>query len=208
VTALPAVESTRAASTAEQILDLAENLIQTRGYSWFSYQDISAALGIRKASIHYHYASKTELGIAVLDRYVARFDAALKRIAADPAQSSKRMLDFYFEPYLQFARTSDQVCLCGALAGEMLTLPAEMRERVDRFFQAHQQWLATTLKRGTTRGEFTLSTSPAKAARLFFGALQGALLVKRTTGDPSQLRDVVEAIRAQLESKGRRLPAR
>ena len=35
-------------------------------------------------------------------------------------------------------------------------------------------------------------------ARLFFGALQGALLVKRTTGDQAQLRDVVEAIRAQL----------
>ena len=63
--------------TAEQILDLAEMLIQTRGYSAFSYQDISDSLGIRKASIHYHFASKTDLGIAVVDRYIARFDAAL-----------------------------------------------------------------------------------------------------------------------------------
>ena len=46
--------------TAEQILDLAETLIQTRGYSAFSYQDIADSLGIRKASIHYHFPSKTE----------------------------------------------------------------------------------------------------------------------------------------------------
>ena len=63
--------------TGEQILDRAEALIQTRGYSAFSYQDISEALGIRKASIHYHFPSKTDLGIAVVDRYVERFGTAL-----------------------------------------------------------------------------------------------------------------------------------
>jgi TetR/AcrR family transcriptional regulator, transcriptional repressor for nem operon len=161
---------------------------------------ISAALGIRKASIHYHYASKTELGIAVLERYTARFDAGLKKIAMDPAASSKEMLDFYFKPYLQFARTPDQVCLCGALAGEVLALPAEMRKGVDRFFVAHQQWLVAILKRGVARGEFSLAAPPMKTARLFFGGLQGALLVKRTTGDQAQLRDVIEAIRAQLDA--------
>jgi len=53
-------------SAAEEILDLAETLIQTRGYSAFSYQDIADSLGIRKASIHYHFPSKTDLGIAVV----------------------------------------------------------------------------------------------------------------------------------------------
>src|ERR1043166_1832386 len=64
-------------ATAEQILDLAETLIQTRSYSAFSYQDISDALGLTKASIHYHFPSKAELGVAVIDRYAARFSAAL-----------------------------------------------------------------------------------------------------------------------------------
>jgi AcrR family transcriptional regulator len=128
--------------TGEQILDLAEMLIQTRGYSAFSYQDISAALGIRKASIHYHFASKTDLGVAVVDRYVARFAAGLAEIAADTANSSMAMLDHYAAPYLQFAATADKVCLCGALAGEMMALPPELRVRVDSFFKSHQAWLA------------------------------------------------------------------
>jgi TetR/AcrR family transcriptional repressor of nem operon len=188
----------RRSDTAEQILDLAETLIQTRGYSAFSYQDIADSLGIRKASIHYHFPSKTDLGIAVVDRYVARFGGALLAIAADQSKPAMAMLDFYVEPYAGFAKTPDRICLCGALSGEILALPAELRSRVDGFFRTHQEWLAAILKRGAARGEFTLAAPPAKVARFIFSALQGALLVKRTTGDATQLRDVITVMKAQL----------
>jgi TetR/AcrR family transcriptional regulator, transcriptional repressor for nem operon len=190
--------------TAEEILDVAETLIQTRGYSAFSYQDIADALGIRKASIHYHFPSKTDLGIAVVDRYAQRFGSALDQIAADPRHPSMAMLDKYVEPYVAFANTPDRVCLCGALAGEMLALPGELRTRVTGFFQQHQTWLARILARGAERGEFALMAEPAKMARLLFGALQGALLVKRTTGDATQLNDVVAVLKAQLTKPGGR----
>jgi TetR/AcrR family transcriptional regulator, transcriptional repressor for nem operon len=187
--------------TAEQILDLAQMLIQTRGYSAFSYQDISDTLGLTKASIHYHFASKTDLGIAVVDRYLERFGAALAAISEDQSQPSMALLDFYIEPYVGYASTPDQVCLCGALAGEILALPPELRTRVDRFFRAHQIWLAGILKRGAARGEFKLPAPASKVARLVFSALQGALLVRRTTGDGSQLRDVVTVIKLQLSDR-------
>jgi TetR/AcrR family transcriptional regulator, transcriptional repressor for nem operon len=184
--------------TAEQILDLAETLIQTRGYSAFSYQDIADSLGIRKASIHYHFPSKTDLGIAVVDRYVERFGAGLVAISEDQSQPSMAMLDFYVEPYVAYAKTPDRVCLSGALAGEILALPPELRSRVDGFFRTHQAWLTGILKRGVALGEFKLPAPASKVARLLFGALQGALLVKRTTGDTSQLRDVITVIKLQL----------
>jgi len=188
--------------TGEKILDVAENLIQTRGFSAFSYQDISDTLGIRKASIHYHFPSKTDLGIKVIDRYTKRFSDALVRIA-ETADSSMAMLDYYVAPYLEFGATPDKVCLCGALAGEMMALPPELRTRVDHFFKSHQSWLAGILKRGAERGELRLTASPAKTARLVFGALQGALLVKRTTGDASQLRDVIAVLKSQLAGKAK-----
>jgi len=187
--------------TAEQILDLAETLIQTRGYSAFSYQDIADSLGIRKASIHYHFASKADLGVAVVDRYIERFGAALVAIADDEKQSSLAMLDFYVQPYLQFASTPDQVCLSGALAGEMMALPPEVRARVDHFFRTHQLWLTKILKRGVARSEFRLAAPAPKVARFIFGALQGALLVKRTTGDLSQINDVINVMKLQLATR-------
>ena len=186
--------------TAEQILDLAETLIQTRGYNAFSYQDISDSLGIRKASIHYHFPSKTDLGIAVVERYVARFGAALTALAADESRPSMAVLDLYVEPYAGFADTADRVCLCGALAGEILALPGELRSRVEGFFRTHQEWLAKILKRGAARGEFNLVAPASKQARFIFSALQGALLVKRTTGDATQLRDVITVMKLQLTS--------
>jgi TetR/AcrR family transcriptional repressor of nem operon len=187
--------------TAEQILDLAETLIQTRGYSAFSYQDIADSLGIRKASIHYHFPSKADLGVAVVDRYMARFDDALTAIADDQSQSSMTMLDVYVQPYLQFASTPDQVCLSGALAGEMMALPPKVRERVDHFFRTHQVWLTKILARGVARGEFTLAAPPSKVARFVFGALQGALLVKRTTNDLTQINDVIAVMKLQLAAR-------
>jgi len=106
--------------TADRNLDLAEMLIQTHGCSALPYQDISDGPGITKAGIHYHFASKTDLGIAVVDRYVARFEAALVAIAKDQSQPSMAMLDFYLEPFIGYARTPDPVCCCG---GEILVLP-------------------------------------------------------------------------------------
>lgn len=184
--------------TRDQILDLAETLIQTRGYSAFSYQDIADALGIRKASIHYHFPSKSDLGVAVVNRYIDRFDTALTQVAGDETQSSMAMLELYTQPYLEFARAPDRVCLCGALAGEMLALPPELRARVEHFFKTHQAWLTRLLKRGTSRGEFDLPAPPAKVARSIFAALQGALLVKRATGDMAQINDVIAVIKLQL----------
>jgi TetR/AcrR family transcriptional regulator, transcriptional repressor for nem operon len=196
---MPAPSANPRSKTADEILDIAESLIQTRGYSAFSYQDVADQLGIRKASIHYHFASKTDLGIAVIDRYAERFSASLAAIAADQSQSSMRMLDHYMKAYEEFASTPDRVCLCGALAGEMMALPADLRSRVDRFFREHQAWLVGILQRGVAMGEFRIAAAPAHVARMIFGALQGALLVKRTTGDAAQLNDVIAALKLQLK---------
>jgi TetR/AcrR family transcriptional regulator, transcriptional repressor for nem operon len=195
---MPAPTPQPRSKTAEEILDIAEFLIQTRGYSAFSYQDISVKLGIRKASIHYHYPTKAELGCAVVERYVSTFEQALAQMESDPAKSSKDIFEFFTQPFFAFADTPDRICLCGALAGEILALPLAMREMVDNFFVRQQAWLTRLLKRGLADGSFQFSLSSTKMARTIFGALHGALLVKRATGHANALRDVVSVINAQL----------
>ena len=189
---------TARSDTAELIMDVAETLIQTRGYNGFSYQDVAEAIGIRKASIHYHFASKTDLGVAVLDRYSGRIEAGLAQLRAEPDVDALTMLQHYAAPFLEFAKTSERVCLCGALAGELLSLPAEMRDRVKSFFADHQRWLAEIIERGQGRGEIAPTVPARETARSVFSMLQGALLVQRATGDASQLSDVLRSIRRQL----------
>src|SRR5258708_39377854 len=52
--------------TAERILKVAEALMIERGYSAFSYADISEAVEIKKPSIHHHFPTKAGLAAAVL----------------------------------------------------------------------------------------------------------------------------------------------
>src|ERR1700733_2743383 len=68
------------AHTSERILDIAERLVQTRGFNNFSYADIASELGITTASLHYHFPGKAELGLALITRYGERFSHALSQI--------------------------------------------------------------------------------------------------------------------------------
>ena len=85
--------------TATQILDVAERLVQVRGFNGFSYADVAAELKITKAALHYHFAGKAELGEALVARYAARFAEALAKVAARTSAAPAR-LDAYADLYL------------------------------------------------------------------------------------------------------------
>jgi TetR/AcrR family transcriptional repressor of nem operon len=184
--------------TARRIVEIAMALIQTRGYSAISYQDISDRLAIRKASIHYHFPSKIDLGIAAVEAYSAALRAHLDAVVGDQSADTVALFERYCEPFRGLAATPDKVCLCGALAGEILALPEAMRPIVKNFFAMHEAWLEAMLARGIARGEVPKDVDPAGVARLIFSALQGALLVRRTTDDRDQVEDVIRTIRAQF----------
>ena len=63
-----------------RILSEAQRLVQMRGFNGFSYADIAETLGVTKASLHYHFPSKAELGRRLIDRYREDFLAALRAI--------------------------------------------------------------------------------------------------------------------------------
>src|SRR5262245_32395697 len=111
---------------AKAILDIAEQLVQTRGYNGFSYADIAARLGVTKASLHYHFASKAELGRALIARYHEVFGAALEAIDQRPDEAPKKLRQ-YVDLYDGVMR-NDRMCLCGMLAAEYATLPAPMQD--------------------------------------------------------------------------------
>src|SRR5437763_12292968 len=118
--------------TAQRILDVAERLVQTQGFNGFSYADISAELGITKASLHYHFATKAELGGALIARYGASFAGALEEI--DRAERDARhKLRRYAGLYAGVLR-HNRMCLCGMLAADYSTLPRPMRDGVKEFF--------------------------------------------------------------------------
>jgi len=184
------------ADTAERILDVAERLVQTRGFNGFSYANVAGELGITRASLHYHFPGKAELGEALIARYAARFAHALEEIDAR-VDDARAKLDAYADLYAEVLR-GDRMCLCGILAAEYLTLPAPMREEVVRFFDENELWLAGVLARGRSERTLSFAGSPADAAQTILGGLEGAMLVARPYGDLARFQSAAARLLASL----------
>ena len=196
------------AGTAARILDVAERLVQVRGFNGFSYADIAAELQITKAALHYHFASKADLGEALIARYADRFMGALASFdTADGTASAK--LDAYAGLYLQVLRNR-KMCLCGMLAAEYQTLPPPMQDAVIRFFDQNESWLESVLEQGRAGGSLHIAGSARDIARMIVAGLEGAMLVARPYGDIARFQAAAASLLAGLTpaAGGRRCQAR
>ncbi|MBA3707800.1 MAG: TetR/AcrR family transcriptional regulator [Planctomycetes bacterium] len=187
--------ASRHTDTAERILDIAEKLVQQRGYNAFSYADIAAAMRISKASIHHHFLAKADLAEQLIVRYHQHFVAALAEI--DQLPDPRKRLRRFVQVYLDVLR-SDRMCLCGMLAAEIDSLPKPVRDEVRRFFTATEDWLSRLLAAGRRAGTLAFTGSPDAEATLMVTALEGAMLVARSYGDVRHFEVVAERLLAGL----------
>ncbi|MCE2028340.1 TetR/AcrR family transcriptional regulator [Sessilibacter corallicola] len=185
--------------TSDKILNVTQELIQTRGYSAISFDDIARRVGIKKPSIVHHFSNKAALVAAVVERYRSGFLELLKAQGVENNVSHNLLV--YFTPYLQFGESGDQVCLCGALAGEFAALPDAVQSQVSDFFNEQKAWLKDQVSQGQSNGEIKSNRDPAATAGWILNTLQGALLIKRATGDAEHVIDAVETIKAMLGIK-------
>ena len=190
------VSSSTLSPTARRILDVAERLAQKQGFNGFSYADVSEALGITKASLHYHFRTKAQLGLSLIRRYQENFLEALGAIdAACPDASEK--LRRYARIYADVLRR-DRMCLCGMLAADYATLPKAMRDSVNEFFRANESWLTRVLEEGLSADSLRFEGPAAEQARALLSSLEGAMLVARSFGDVDRFEAVVERLLAGL----------
>ena len=182
--------------TASRILDVAERLVQVRGFNGFSYADIAAELQITKAALHYHFASKAALGEALITRYADRFMAALASLDTAGGTAGAK-LDSYVRLYLQVLRDR-KMCLCGMLAAEYQTLPEPMRDKVIKSFDQNETWLERVLNQGRADGSLHFAGLAPDTARMIIGGLEGAMLIARPYGDIARFQAAAASLLADL----------
>ena len=186
------------ADTASRILDVAERLVQIRGFNGFSYADVASELKISKASLHYHFASKAELGEALVGRYAARFADALG-VIDDGGGDAPAKLEAYAGIYAGVLRDR-RMCLCGMLAAEYDTLPEPMQNAIIGFFDDNEAWLTGVLEQGQQDGVLRLNGSSSDAAQTIVSGLEGALLIARPYGDMARFQAAATRLLTSLGS--------
>jgi TetR/AcrR family transcriptional repressor of nem operon len=194
-----------AASATQRILDIAEQLAQTRGFNGFSYADIAQELLVTKASLHYHFPSKADLGRALIERYHLVFAQALEAIDQQthkPREKLRRYVGLY-----DSVMRKNRMCLCGMLAAEYATLPGPMQDELRRFFDANEIWLAAVLEDGRETGDLAFVGPVRQRARSVLGALEGAMLVARAYGDARRFQSTAKLLLADLHADRDVVPA-
>ena len=191
-----AARAVPSSSTASRVLDTAERLVQVRGFNGFSYADIAAEMEITKASLHYHFATKADLGEALITRYSARFFEALAEADARGAAAPAK-LAAYAKLYADVL-SEQKMCLCGMLAAEYPTLPLPMQAAVITFFDHSEGWLETVLEQGREEGSLAFTGPARDTARMIVSGLEGAMLVTRPYGDTARFQVAAASLLARL----------
>ncbi|MEM6614413.1 MAG: TetR/AcrR family transcriptional regulator [Cyanobacteria bacterium P01_C01_bin.72] len=166
-------------NTATQILDTAQSMVRNRGYSAFSYADIAKQVGIRKASIHYHFPSKDDLVKELVIRYrevLERKCQGIEQQNITPQEQLQQFVNLYRD-----GLQDNQICLCGMLTADFAVLNSEIRTELQTFFSVTESWLARLLKRGSEAKAWNLTQSVESAAKTFVALLQGSQILARAS---------------------------
>ncbi|CUH45064.1 TetR/AcrR family transcriptional regulator [Ruegeria atlantica] len=173
--------------TASRILDVAERMARQGGYYAFSFRDIASEIGIKSASIHYHFPTKEALGEALVTRYTDRFLGALGRLdEATPLES----LEQYVAAYRQALIEQDLMCLCGMFGAEIARLPNPVARRTREFFERNLVWLETVFRAAG-------AANPEARAGETIARLEGSMILARSMNDMDLFQSVTADLPAQ-----------
>ncbi len=181
-------------------MDIAQELVQTRGFHGFSFRDISDKVGIRTASIHYYFPTKGDLGGAMLARILTGFNAALEQIDSECLRSEDKLQRFA-AIFMDTFGDGDRLCPFCMFATAQETVPEPVRQQVVAFWDRGEQWLSRVIEEGRLHGEWREDLGDGGIiARTFISALEGSMVTARAYRDPQRLRTTATYLISQLQA--------
>jgi TetR/AcrR family transcriptional repressor of nem operon len=164
-------------SKKEELLKVAEDKVRQGGYNNFSFREIANEVGIKSASVHYHFPTKADLGAELAHQYTDDFLAALGDVD-DIKARGENPIDIYTQIFKGALLTDNKMCLCGLLGAQNESLPEKVQVEVKRFFAKNLTWLNAA---HTANGE----TNPSYAAITTVSLLEGAMMISKALNDHS-----------------------
>jgi TetR/AcrR family transcriptional repressor of nem operon len=184
-------------TTKGKILDAAQDLIQTRSFHGFSFQDLADRVGIRKPSLYHYFDSKDAIALAVLERAADWVRAHLTKIdGEDPAARLER----YFDMFRDIHGKGQRMCPGGSFASLFGGVSSSLQSALHRFTKLHLDLLESIVREGAERGRFQIKDQrPRDVAMQIFAGAQGALIIGRLTGDTHAIDAVAAEFRHYLD---------
>lgn len=161
--------------TRSEIVRLGDMLIRTKGYNAFSYADIAEVIKIKKATIHYYFPSKSDLGVEIIKNTISNFKV---QTTSWTDLSYNIQFKNWIAIYEQ-SKNSNWVCVIGALSPVYDTLSNEMKSELERLANMVLEWLTILLAKGREAGIFHYTELPETKAYLIQSSLLASLLLNK-----------------------------
>ncbi|CAN7722746.1 TetR/AcrR family transcriptional regulator [Bosea sp. LjRoot9] len=188
-------------TTSDEILRCARSLLIEGGYNGFSYADIAKVVGIRKASIHHHFPSKSDLVRTLIARYREEAEAGIAHLERQFSKSADQLRAYVSYWQACIADASAPFCVCALLASQIPVLPDEVILEVRTHFRTLSAWLTSVLERGTRQGDLRFTGTAKAEAEAFMASVHGAMLSARAYGDPKIFQAITHPLLERLATQ-------
>jgi TetR/AcrR family transcriptional repressor of nem operon len=175
-------------NTKKEALKIAKHYLQTLGFNGFSFQTIADALGIRKASLHYYFSSKEEMGIAILKEYEIAYKAWVLKIAE---LSAIEKLDKMLNLFIKLSEKNQMICPSGVLSSDYNTLGPKMKKSLKEFHLLQRDWIAKTIEQGKKEHTLRSNLDNKLTADWLLSCLQGGVQIARIRQEKDVLKKMM-----------------
>lgn len=172
------------ATMRDMILDAAEKRIRAVGYNAVSFRELAGDVGVKSASVHYHFPQKADLGVELVERYSVRFQEHLDAI---DTSKFKPALKAFLSLYGTALVLGDSVCLCAILGAEANGLPREISSKIQAFFELNSVWLNALF----AKHNISPQTYPSLE---ILASLEGSMIVASSMKDRTVLDGSIDRI--------------
>lgn len=184
-------------NTRTELLDAAELACRRQGFDGFSYADLSDAVGIRKASIHHHFPTKSDLALAVIERYSQNFFDHLTALSSKRGSAASR-LRAYIKTYRTALSGGETVCLCVAFSAGRESLAPSVLEQLNVFNAKSIEWLTALFREAQQDGSIADVETPKLEASSILAIMEGAQLMARAANDVSMFDSAIRLLTKRL----------
>ena len=185
------------ADTRSELLASAERAARARGFDGFSYADLADEVGIRKASIHHHFATKAALSVAVMERYATAIRDACAEIEQGAPTAAGRLAGLILL-YRGSLKDGKSLCLCVSFSASRESLPPEVIGQIGQFRAMVIQWLTGVFELGQQDGTIRDVKAAALEAAATLPLLEGAQLGARAEENVALFDSAVALLSARL----------
>ncbi|WP_347557739.1 TetR/AcrR family transcriptional regulator [Robbsia sp. KACC 23696] len=178
-------------SSSDKILVAATKIAQAHGFSGLNMRTLADNLGIKAASLYYHFPSKADLAAALAKRYWEDSAATLEALwdeTSVPASCMRR----YPDTFRKSLESENRICLCSFMTAEYDDLPEPVKVEVRAFTEVNVAWLKKVLIAGAMVG----ASDAENRARAIFAAIAGAQLMARGRSDIRLFDTLIDSYRA------------